>query len=226
MNAPHPPAYTCDTTHAAAADSMGSSKFIDESGAYTGEITYARAVQSSTGGWGVELGFVTDAGQKAKYAPTLWTLSADGKRHFGHDILDCILICTGMKAGAAMKPGTVKYSVWDYDLRAEVEKESPGYPAIAGKRIGLLLQKELYTTKAGKDGSRIQIVGAFDPETRQAASEKIENKPATVTDKRIATLKDSDKRTGPVGDAHATPASAGAPAVPGGFNDFEDDIPF
>ena len=48
--------------------------FALNTGAYTGEITYARAVQSSTGGWGVELGFVTDAGQKAKYAA--------GKRKF------------------------------------------------------------------------------------------------------------------------------------------------
>lgn len=225
MNAPMPPSYAYDTTYAAAADSSGGGKFIDESGAYTGEIIYARAVQSSTGGWGVELGFVTDAGQKAKYAPTLWTLSADGKRHFGHDILDCILICAGMKPGNAMKPGTVKYTVWDYDLRAEVEKESPGYPAIAGKRIGLLLQKELYTTKKGADGSRIQIVGAFDPETRQAASEKVENKPATVTDKRLATLKDIDKRN--AGEpASAAPAGSYTSGSNSSFDDLDSDIPF
>ena len=223
MNAPMPPSYTYDDTHAAAADSGGQGKFLDETGAYTGTISYARAVQSSKGGWGVELGFVADDGRKPKYAPTLWTLSADGKRHFGHDILDCILICAGMKPGAAMKPGTVKYEVWDYDLRADVEKESPGYPAIAGKRIGLLLQKELYTTKKGTDGTRIAIVGAFDPETRQAASEKIENKPAEITEKRLAALKDRDTRND---RAPVLPSAPDGTAPAGTFNDFEDDLPF
>lgn len=223
-NAPMPPSYTYDDTHAAAADTPSGGKFIDESGAYTGAITYARAVQSSKGGWGVEIGFVADDGRKPKYAPTLWTLSADGKRHFGHDILDCILICAGMKPGAAMKPGTVKYEVWDYDLRAEVEKESPGYPAIAGKRIGLLLQKEIYTTKKGTEGTRIAIIGAFDPETRQAASEKVAGLQAAVTAKRLETLKDKDSRSSASADpGYADPQAAMAS---GGFSDMTDDIPF
>lgn len=224
MNAPMatPPTYTYDTEHVADADSPRG-KFIDESGPYVGTIAYARAVQSSKGGWGVEFGFVADDGRRTMYPMTVWTIGADGKRQFGHDILDTVLICAGMKPGAAMKPGKVKYTKYDFDLRAEVEAErSDGYPAIGGKRIGLLIQRELYTAKSGKDAARHVIVGAFDAETRQAASEKVSNEPAALTDKRIATLKDRDSRD--AGDP--TPAAAAPLAWGGSFADMEDDIPF
>lgn len=228
MNASAIPTYAYDTTHAAAADSGGQGKFIDESGEYVGAITYARAVQSSKGGWGVELGFEADDGRRTKYPMTLWTLAVDGARQFGHDILDTILICAGMKPAMALKPGKVKYTVYDFDLRAEVEKEGDGYPGLTGKRIGLLIQRELYTTKAGKDASRHSVYGAFDAETRQAASEKIENKPAAITDKRLAALKDRDSRTGGAsfdnGFSAPNPAPAAEPA--GGFDDMPDNIPF
>lgn len=236
MNAPTtpnmttPPTYSYDATHAAAADQGGMGKFIDESGEYIGAITYARAVQSSKGGWGVEIGFQADDGRKTKYPMTLWTIAADGARQFGHDILDTVLICAGMKPAMAMKPGKVKYTKYDFDLRAEVEEESDGYPGLTGKRIGLLIQREWYTTKKGADASRHSIYGAFDAETRQAASEKIENKPATITDKRLATLKDRDSRT-PGGAAGGFGAadngfSAPNPAPAGAFDDLTDDIPF
>lgn len=241
MNAPMtqsmttPPTYGYDATHAAAADSGGQGKFLDESGAYVGTLTYARAVQSSKGGWGVELGFEADDGRKTKYPMTLWTLGPDGSRYFGHDILDTVLICAGMKPAMALKPGKVKYTVYDFDLRADVEKESDGYPGLTGKRIGLLIQRELYTTKAGKDASRHSIYGAFDAETRQAASEKLESKPAAITDKRLATLKDKDSRTGDAPDGtsgsydngFSAPSSAPKPApAAGSFDDMNDDIPF
>ena len=224
MNAT-PPSYTYDTTHAAAADAGGLSRFIDDSGAYTGTITHARAVQSSKGGWGVEIGFESDDGRKTKYPMTLWTLGADGSRYFGHDILDTVLICAGMKPAMALKPGKVKYTFYDFDLRADVEKESDGYPGLTGKRIGLLIQREWYTTKKGIDASRHSIFGAFDPETRQAASEKLEGKDAAITDKRLASLKDKDSRS--TDAPYVAPAAAPAGKAPAGsFNDFEDDIPF
>ncbi|MCX8016492.1 MAG: hypothetical protein N2690_01120 [Rhodocyclaceae bacterium] len=218
------PTYTYDDSHVHTADYGGTSRFIDTSGAYTGTITYARAVQSSKGGWGVEFGFEADDGRKPKYPLTLWTLGPTGERYFGHDILEAVLICAGMKPGMAMKPGLVKYPRWDYDMRQEVEEEGDGYPGMSGKRVGLILQRELYTTKAGKEGSRLSIVGAFDPETRQAASEKIENKPAALLEKRLAMLKDKDSRNADT-LAQNTPNSAPQPES-GAFADMTDDIPF
>jgi single-strand DNA-binding protein len=230
MNAPMttPPTYAYDATHAAAADQGGAGKFLDESGAYVGAITYARAVQSSKGGWGVEIAFEADDGRKTKYPMTLWTIAADGSRQFGHDILDTVLICAGMKPAMAMKPGKVKYTVYDFDLRADVEKEGDGYPGLTGKRIGLLIQRELYTTKAGKDAARHSIYGAFDAETRQAASEKLEGKDAAITEKRLASLKDRDSRTaGAPAGSYDNGFSAPNPApAAGSFNDMTDDIPF
>lgn len=236
MNAPMttPPTYGYDTTHAAAADAGGLGKFIDESGEYVGTITHARAVQSSKGGWGVEIGFADDDGRKTKYPMTLWTLGPDGSRYFGHDILDTVLICAGMKPAMALKPGKVKYMKYDFDLRADIEEESDGYPGLTGKRIGLLIQREWYTTKAGKDASRHSIFGAFDAETHQAASEKLEGKPAEITAKRLSALRDKDSRTpggGPGVLDGAAPADNGfgapKPAKPAGsFDDLSDDIPF
>jgi len=238
MNAPTtpnlttPPTYGYDTTHAAAADTGGMGKFIDESGEYVGAITSARAVQSSKGGWGVEIAFQADDGRKTKYPMTLWTLAADGARQFGHDILDTVLICAGMKPAMAMKPGKVTYTVYDFDLRADVEKEGDGYPGLTGKRIGLLIQREMYTTKAGKDAARHSIYGAFDAETRQAASEKLESKPAVITEKRLASLKDRDSRTagapaGSYDNGFSAPSGAPNPApAAGSFDDMADDILF
>lgn len=224
------PTYAYDDTHVAAADSGGGGrKFLDDSGPYVGAITYALAVQSSNGGWGVEFGFTADDGRKTKYPLTLWTLGPDGRRYFGHNLLECLLICAGMKAGMALKPGRVTYLKWDYDLRAEVEMEGDGYPGMTGKRIGLILQREIYTNKKGNDAVSHAIVGAFDPETRQAASEKIANKPAELTAKRCAELKDKDSRAvqSTMGyDNNGFTSRAAPTAAVAALADLEDDIPF
>ena len=216
------PTYAYNDSRVNAADA-GGSIFIGESGPYVGTITYARAVQSSKGGWGIELGFETDEGRKPKYPLTLWTLGPNGERYFGHDLLDAVLICAGMKPGQALKPGRITYTKWDYDLRDEVEAEADGYPGMSGKRVGLLLQREFYTTKNGRESFRHNIVGAFDPETMQAASEKIANNPAKLTAERVKELKDRDSRNASVvaqTDANSAQANSGA------FSGLEDDIPF
>ncbi|TCS98794.1 hypothetical protein EDC36_104218 [Tepidimonas ignava] len=208
------PSYAYSTEHLEAAD--GGERYIAHTGAYTGTIDYARAIQSSKGAWGVELGFVADDGRKPKYPLTLWTLSADGKRYFGHDLLDALLVCAGVESG--LKPGKVRYWRWDRELGEEVEAVADGYPALKHKRIGLLLQRELYTTQTGKEGSRLNIVGVFDPQTRQTASEKAAGLEPQKLAARLASLKDKDSR--------AAQAPAAQPAQGSGFEDMQDDVPF
>ncbi|MCX8017691.1 MAG: hypothetical protein N2690_07325 [Rhodocyclaceae bacterium] len=214
------PSYTTSYERLAAADA-GPNRTIEASGAYIGSLTYARAVQSSKGAWGVELGFVTDAGLSPRYPLTLWTLSPEGKRYFGHDLLDALLVCAGFAQGAQLRPGKVRYPRWDEQAGCEVLATAEGYPELAGRRVGLLLQRELYTTKAGKEGSRLSIVGVFDAQTQQTASEKQAGLPPKLLMERLARLQDKDSRS-----AAALPEPAVREDAASAFADMADDIPF
>lgn len=215
------PTYTATSQRLRAAD-FGS-QYLDETGAFVVTIEAARAVQSSKGGWGVELHFVAEDGRRPKYAPCLWTLSPAGERYFGHDLLDALLCCAGFAEGHALKPGKVRYRRFDRELGQEAETIGEGYPELSSKKVGLVLQRELYTTQSGKEGSRLSIVGAFDPVTRQTASEKKEGLEPQILASRLARLKDKDRRS-----AHTpTAAAAGADVAPASdFDDLADDVPF
>ncbi|MBW7657723.1 hypothetical protein [Tepidimonas charontis] len=216
------PTYTASTQYLRAAD-FGS-QYLDESGAFVVTIEAARAVQSSKGGWGVELHFTADDGRRPRFAPCLWTLSPTGERYFGHDLLDAILFCAGFPEGHALKPGKVRYWRFDREIGEEVEAIGDGYPDLAGRKVGLVLQREIYTTKTGKEGSRLAIVGAFDPATRQTASEKKEGLEPKILSSRLARLKDKDSRSA---DTLALATDNSAPVAPAGaFDDLEDSIPF
>ena len=214
------PTYTATSQRLRAAD-FGS-QYLDETGAFVVTIEAARAVQSSKGGWGVELHFVAEDGRRPRFAPCLWTLSPSGERYFGHDLLDALLYCAGLPEGHVLKPGKVRYWRFDRELGQEVETIGEGYPELAGKKVGLVLQRERYTTQAGKEGSRLSIVGAFDPATRQTASEKKEGLEPQMLASRLLRLKDKDSRSAP-----ALAEAAGATAAPAsGLDDLSDDVPF
>jgi len=193
---------------------------IDQSGGYVASINWARAVQSKKGGWGVEIQATTDDGRSLRNPVTLWTLKADGGRIFGHDILDSLLICAGMKAGAAMKPGKVSAKTWDQVERKLVDEEADGYPALTGKRVGLIVQREAYTKQDGATGYRLNLVGAYHPDDQRSAGEIIGGKPAEATARKLAALRDKDS----TGAGH-TPASTGQAPAKADDNYF-DDIPF
>lgn len=197
--------------------------YIEETGSYAVTIKSAAAIQANKGTWGVSFDFIDENGQGPRFPVTIWTLSADGKRLFGHDILDSILICAGMKPASALKPGKVNAPEWDATERKMVEKETDGYPALTNRAVGLLLQKEHYTKNDGNPGSRLLIVGAYNADTWLSAGEMIGGyTDATATAKKIKSLKDKDS-TGN-GYASATPASAQKPTPKN--EDFDDEIPF
>lgn len=214
------PIYTATSQRLRAAD-FGS-QYLDETGAFVVTIEAARAVQSSKGGWGVELHFVAEDGRRPKYAPCLWTLSPTGERYFGHDLLDALLYCAGLPEGHVLKPGKVRYRRYDREIGQEVETIGEGYPELSTKKVGLVLQRERYTTPSGKEGSRLSIVGAFDPVTRQTASEKKEGLAPQLLASRLARLTDKDRRSGAQGAAQAAAAATPARA----FDDLAEDVPF
>jgi hypothetical protein len=210
------PTYQYNDQHVAQLDAGQ----IDQSGGYVASINWARAVQSKKGGWGVEIQATTDDGRTMRNPVTLWTLKADGSRIFGHDILDSLLICAGMKAGAAMKPGRVTAKTWDPVERRLIDEDADGYPALTGKRVGLIVQREAYTKQDGSTGYRLNLVGAYHPDDQRSAGEIIGGKPAEATARKLAGLRDKDS-TG----AAPMPAAPGQTA-PAKASDFDDDIPF
>lgn len=215
------PTYTARSERLRAAD-FGS-QYLDESGAFVVTIEAARAVQSSKGGWGVELHFAAEDGRRPRFAPCLWTLSPAGERYFGHDLLDALLYCAGFAEGHSLRSGKVRYRRFDREIGEEVQALGEGYPELAGRKVGLVLQRELYTTKTGKEGSRLSIVGAFDPVTRQTASEKKEGLAAQMLASRLARLKDKDSRDSRL---LAEAAVSVTSAASGGLDDLAEDVPF
>jgi hypothetical protein len=194
---------------------------IDQSGGYVLTINWAKAVQSKSGGWGVEIQATSDDGLQLRNPVTLWTFTGDGRRIFGHDILDSLLICAGMKPGMAMKPGRVPVKVWDADLRHMVDEEADGYPGFTGKRVGMIIQREAYTKQNGDTGYRLNLIGAYHPDDMRSAGEIIGGKNAQATDRKIAGLRDKDSTGAPV--IKQMPSKASGPS----YDDLpNDDIPF
>lgn len=202
------PSYTIDRSHFEDAP-----RFLEQSGAYVCTLTHARAVRSSKGGWGVELGVVAQDGAKPRRPLVIWTLSPSGERYFGARLFEALLFCAGFPDGHALRTGPVSFRQWDYDLREEVEAVDQGYPELAGRQVGLLLQRERYLTPSGKEGVRLNVVGAFDPRTRQTAQEKRDGAPAKALEERLARLVDR---------ASSAPQTMSSSAVAG----LEEDIPF
>ncbi len=191
---------------------------ITETGAYVVTIVSAEAKLSKEHTYGIEFSVETYEGASARYL-SLYTLKADGTRLFGHDILDAILICAGLKQGQALKPGMANIKKFDTSSKREYEANVECYPGLHGKRIGLVLQKEL-STYDGRDREKLNIVGAFDPSTRKTATEKLTNAPAEQLDARLATLKDKDKRS-----AYHVPTHVQHQAHQA-HDPLDDDIPF
>ncbi|WP_431022016.1 Single-stranded DNA-binding protein [Erwinia rhapontici] len=66
---------------------------------------------------------------------------------------------------------------------------------LEGKPIGFVLQKVLYTKNDGGDGYRFEIRQAFGANTRKTYKEAVDNLPAEVVDKLVASLTDKDERS-------------------------------
>lgn len=161
---------TLDTKQAKAADSIASS--INEAGKYIGTITRAEALKSERGTLGLGLSFRTDNGQSADYLD-IYTQKGDGEALMGAKTVNALLVCLKLRGA---KQGTIKCEKWDREVGARIKVEVTGYPELMGKRIGLLLQKELGTSNTGKDTERMTVFGVFSPDTELTASEILDSK--------------------------------------------------
>lgn len=201
--------YKLDTSAAKAADSTGSR--IQETGKYKGHFTRAEHIESKkTGTKGIDFDFVADNGQKGRFS--IYTVKSDGTTIYGYKQLMAILTVLGLRGIADPIPTVSK--VYDYDLKAEIDKTVDQFVELLNKPIGLLISMEEY--EAGK--MRPNLSGVFQADTELVASEILDRKtqPVALT-KMVAMLRDKFLKTS------AAPAQAQQSS---GFNPADDDIPF
>lgn len=212
-----------DINSAKQADNIVSS--IRESGKYKGVITRAEKLNSTNGTEGLGLSFKADDGSTADYLD-IYTTKSNGESLMGAKTVSAILACLKLREA---RDGRIKCEKWNKTERKRETVEVNGYPELMGKRIGLLLQKELGThEQTGADTEKMVIFGVFSADTELTASEILEGK---ANPERLSKMVDA-LAARPVRDNRAKdrrpPASTGAAAKPStGFDDMDDDlIPF
>jgi hypothetical protein len=195
---------------------------IRESGKYVGTITRAEKLLSKNGVEGVGLSFKTDDGATANYLD-VYTVKPGGEKLRGYSIVQALLCCTRLRT---VDDGNITFERWDSDERRMVSATALGYPALMGKRVGFILQKELQTNQnTGNDVERMNIVAVFEASTGLTSSEILDDKtkPERIDfiAKMVATnpVRDTRKRASSKPPAQ-TPSNSRSP------EDFDDDIPF
>ena len=174
---------------------------ITESGTYVGTFTAVNGIDAASGAKGLQFNFNAPGIGDASF--NLYTHGKDGNEIFGMNQVQAIMFLCGVKSLKATKGKTEKWEDDGTGKRVKVEVEGNTYPALCAKPIGLVLQKELYTTNKGGSGARINLYGTFQAETQLMSSE-IKNKvtkPVKLA-RLIAGLKTKDSRKA------ATPESA------------------
>lgn len=211
---------TLNANEARKADNF--STVIRESGKYIGTITRAQKLLSERKTEGVGFSFKTEDGASANYLD-LYTVKSDGTKLFGQNLVQSVLCCTRIKNA---DEGPITFEVWDRDERKMVQTTETGYPALMGKKIGLVLQRELATHSiTGADTDRLQIVGVFEAATGLTSTEILDGKTKPERIDRVVRMVEAN----PVRDSRKKSAAAPArvaSAPPTDSAPFDDDIPF
>jgi len=207
-----------DTNLAKQADNTNAS--IRESGKYVGIITRAERLVSQQGTEGLGLSFKSSTGQAADYLD-IYTHKSNGEALSGAKTVNAILACLKLRGA---EEGGIVCEKWDANTKKRVNVRVEGYPDLMGKKIGLLLQKELTTSiKDGSDREGVTIYAVFNAETELTASEILDGKQSP---ERLPKMVEA-LMANPVRDRREK-KPAGRPAAPArtGFDDMDDDIPF
>jgi hypothetical protein len=198
------------------------SSVLKETGKYVGVITRAEKLLSERNTEGVGFSFKSDDGASANYLD-VYTVKSDGSQLRGHSIVQAILCCTRTKSA---DEGQITFQRWDSSTRSMVQATANGYPALMGKRIGLVLQKELATHSiTGEDTERLNIVAVFEANTGLTASEILDQKTKPEKLENIVQM----VMRNPIRDTRKRGASRSSdhPNAPGNNSaPFDDDLPF
>jgi hypothetical protein len=208
---------TFNSAEARKADNVSS--IIKETGKYVGTLIRAEKLLSEQRTEGVGFSFRSDDGASANYLD-VYTVKADGTKLRGYDLVQAIMGCLKLRTA---DEGEITFERWNNSERKMVPARATGYPGMMGKKIGLILQKELQTNNnTGADVERLNIVVPFEAATGLVVSEILDGKTkpekADFIARTLKPVRDSRKNGG-------APARA-ATAAPAAAPDFDDDIPF
>jgi hypothetical protein len=185
---------------------------ITQTGAYTGTIRQASVGAGASGAQYLDFVFKSDDGRTCNVR--LYVTKNDGSEAFVRKIFDALLVVIG-----AQSADVVEGKVYTRDKNAPGGvRVDQGYrvPAVEGKPVGMLLQRENYTY-SGRESYRLNLLTPFDPKTRRVAKEILAGAAeAKLLDLRIASTHD---RT-----SQSAQASAPSTAPAGGFT--TSDVPF
>lgn len=214
---------TMNSAEARKADNFSS--VIRDTGKYICTITRAQKLLSRKGTEGVGFSVKSEDGATANYLD-VWTVNATGKGLMGNGIVNAVMCCAKLREAVE---GPIEFDAWDNDERRMVRTTAEGYPALMGKKIGLILQRELSTREdTGEEQDRITIAAVFEAGTGFMASEilaqatkpeKLEKILATIMSNPI---KDRRKKT----DSGAPALARQSAPVKADTAPFDDDIPF
>ena len=220
--------FTLNTESAKQADAGGR---IEHTGKYVGVIKTMEFVTAKSGAQGFEISFESDA--KEYTTVTIWTLSKDGQSLSGTHKINALLTCCGVRALTPTEQALEKY---DFDLKQKVKRLCTVAPEIAGKRIGLLLQRENYTNSQGQQRHQMNFFAAFSAESELMAKEILDRKTTPellpkALDRLLAVGDSSRQQSSNQGGGYAQPQTSyqsnnsyqSSPARPA---DLDDDLPF
>lgn len=196
---------------------------IQTSGAYVGTITKAKHVVSgSKGAHGIEFSFEAEQ-EKADYM-TLWVMKQDGSViEYFQGIADSIATCMKQREYSAQQATITEY---DYTTRQKAQVQAWVYPALMNKPVGLILQAEERQKNNGDVVTRMNIVGAFDAQTRQTAVEILDKAEPELLNKIVASLKDKKLKPQNGYGGYSNTDDAQPQTAQQGFEDYDGDIPF
>ncbi len=223
--------FTLNTDSAKQADS---SARIEQTGKYVGTIKTMEFITARSGAQGFEISFETDMKEGASIA--IWTVSKDGQPLSGTHKVNALLACCGVRA---LTPTEQQLEKYDFDLKQKVKRLCVVAPEIAGKRVGLLLQRENYVNSQGQQRHQMNFFASFAAESELMAKEILDRKTSPEL------LPKALERLMAMGDASRQPNNAqsggyaqnngysqsqgggyGAQQQPVQSNDLDDDLPF
>lgn len=197
---------------------------IQTAGKYKGQIVCAEYVENAQkGSKNIRIVFKSDEGQEASFFINMIYRHSE-RNDGGNKLLSAILACLKLRDTGAPAAGTVEK--WNADKGARENVAASVFPALAGRKIGLLIQMEI-EKNSEKGYPRPTIYMPFEYETEKTASEVLANPPvlkAEILAKAVQVVADrpvADRRPKDAGSYH-TPSSTPAPAA----DEFDDDIPF
>lgn len=218
-------AFNLNTESAKQADAGGR---IESTGKYVGVIKSMEFITSKNGAQGFEVNFETDSKEYSTF--TIWTVSKDGNPLSGTHKVNALLACCGVRS---LTPTDQQLEKWDYEISQKVKKTCVVAPEVAGKRIGLLLQRENYLNGQGQQRHQMNFFASFNAESELMAKEVLERKttpellPKAL--ERLLAMGDATRQSnGAQPGGYAQPQNTGYGNQPKAAQpaDLDDDLPF